>query len=239
MVDEHGSTDAEQEQNTVLIVEDDEGLADLYSVWLSERYDVRTAYDGLSALEQFDADVDVVLLDRNLPKQSGDMVLEEIRERDGDCKVTVVSAVEPELSVASMPVDDYFVKPVSRERLESAVDELILRSDVGGTRQELLALISRRITIEEESHLTNLTESPEYEQLHEKIAALEAQLSVDPDDISSAHRPDACPECDLRWDVDVDGVVGFLDIAYRVWKCRECGETVRQQDHNSRRVAKR
>ncbi|MFB6198163.1 MAG: hypothetical protein ABEI52_07845 [Halobacteriaceae archaeon] len=32
--------------STVLIVEDEQGLADLYSEWLASKYDVRTAYDG-------------------------------------------------------------------------------------------------------------------------------------------------------------------------------------------------
>lgn len=225
------------EQDTVLVVED-EGLAELYALWLSDQYEVRTAYDGLEALEQFDDDVDVVLLDRNLPKQSGEKVLKKIHELDSDCKVTVISDVEPDVDVASMPVDDYFMKPVARERLEAGVEELLLRSRTDAAKQELLALISRRIAIEE-GPLTNLTESTEYEQLHEQIATLEKRLTVDPSDISSIYRPDVCPECNLRWDMEVDGVVGFINIASRVWKCRECGNSVRRPDPNSRRVARR
>ncbi|WP_423750819.1 response regulator [Salinirarus marinus] len=69
---------------TVLIVEDERALVDLFSNWLSDDFDVRTAYDGEQALAKIDDEVDVVLLDRRMPGLSGDDVLERVRERDID-----------------------------------------------------------------------------------------------------------------------------------------------------------
>lgn len=51
---------------TVLIVEDEQALADLYADRLGEAYVVETAYDGREALEQLDEGIDVVLLDRRM-----------------------------------------------------------------------------------------------------------------------------------------------------------------------------
>ena len=72
-------------QPTILVVDDERQLADLYATWVGDDYAVRTAYDGQSALEQADEAVDVVLLDRHMPDLTGDEVLGRIRDRGLDC----------------------------------------------------------------------------------------------------------------------------------------------------------
>ena len=65
------------ERPSVLIVEDERELADLYGEWLEMAgCSVRTAHDGRAALEYLDSEVDVVLLDRRLPEIRGKQVLE-------------------------------------------------------------------------------------------------------------------------------------------------------------------
>ncbi len=81
----------------VLVVEDEPDLADLYATWLRGEYRVRVAYGGREALEKLDDEVEVVLLDRRMPDLSGDEALKEIRERGFDCRVAMVTAVEPDL----------------------------------------------------------------------------------------------------------------------------------------------
>lgn len=54
-------------QATVLVVDDEKDLADVYAEHLKERYTVRTEYSGNEALEAMSPDVDVVLLDRRMP----------------------------------------------------------------------------------------------------------------------------------------------------------------------------
>lgn len=60
---------------TVLIVEDEQPLADLYAKFLESTYTVRTAYDGTEALDSMSHEVDVVLLDRRMSGLSGEEVL--------------------------------------------------------------------------------------------------------------------------------------------------------------------
>lgn len=222
----------------VLIVEDEESLAALYEAWLSEEHEVITTHtvdDGIAAL---DASVDVVVLDRRLPNGSGKHVLDHIQNQGLDCMVTMVTAFQPEFEIAQLPIDDYLVKPIERDELLSTVNELSLRSSVTVTRQELLALLSRKIALEEENHPDDLKEASEYQQLQQKIEVLNDKLGISPQDISSRHRPDACTGCGLRWNIDLDGTVGFISLASRVWKCTNCGRVIDKPDPSNRSVTR-
>lgn len=227
------------ESGTVLIVEDETDVAHLYTRILSKDHDVRTAHDGEEALELFDETVDVVLLDRRLPGKSGDKVLTEVRKRGHDCRVAMVSAVEPDFEIADFPIDDYLVKPVDNDELRNAVEDLLLRSTIDVGRQELFALVSRRRTLEDQKRRSELEDNPEYQKLCNRITEITEKLETNPSSISSAHRPDFCPDCGLRWDLDVDGLVGFLPLAADVWKCTRCGEIVHEPESRGRQVSKR
>jgi two-component system response regulator VicR len=106
---------------TVLVVDDDKEVADLYQLQLQNRYDAKAVYGGEEALESIDETVDVVILDRRMPELSGDDVLQEIRNRGVGCRVVMVSAVYKE-SGESIPADGYYEKPLDRESLYEAVE---------------------------------------------------------------------------------------------------------------------
>ena len=97
---------------TVLVVDDEEEVADVYALRLRNEYDTRVAYGGEDALETIDVDVDVVLLDRRMPDIPGDEVLEQIREKGYDCRIIMLTAVDPGLDIVEMPFDEYLCKPV-------------------------------------------------------------------------------------------------------------------------------
>lgn len=222
----------------VLIVEDEESLARLYEAWLSTEHEVITTHTVADGINALDATVDVVLLDRRLPNRSGKHVLDHIQKQDLDCMVTMVTAVQPEFEIAQLPIDDYLVKPIERDELQSTVNELLLRTSVTVTRQELLALLSRKIALEEENHPDELKDAPEYRQLQQKIRVLNTELEITPKDISSRHRPDACTGCNLRWNIDLDGTVGFISLASRVWKCTNCGRIIHKPDPSNRSITR-
>lgn len=226
-------------ETTVLIVEDEHELADLYALWLDDQYTVNTAYSGSQALASLDDSVDIVLLDRRLPDTSGEDILREIQDQGLECLVAMVSAVQPSTPIANLPIDEYITKPVEREQLLRSVEELVLRTDVDVTKQQLLAAISRRIVLEREQQDINSGSNEEYQSLLRNISELESRLEVSPQEISSQYRPDACPSCHLRWDVAVDEVVGFVPLAAHVWKCEKCGEVVHHRHSEDQRVARR
>jgi DNA-binding response OmpR family regulator len=108
----------------VLMVDDEQRVADAYALRLADVADVSVAYSGEAALTLLDEEPepDVVLLDRHMPSMSGDAVLERIRELGVDSRVIMVTAVDPGLDVLDLPFDDYLSKPVDRADLIAAVD---------------------------------------------------------------------------------------------------------------------
>ena len=163
--------------DVILVVEDKTELADLYSDWLSERYPVRVANDGPEALEEFDEDVEVVLLDRELPGMNGKAVLSMLRDRGADCQVAMVTAVEPEVDVVEMGFDAYVTKPVRDDELFELVDHLLHRRVYDENVRRLFAAISKQIALESEYTREELDEDPQYQHLLAEIEKLREETA--------------------------------------------------------------
>ncbi|EMA68915.1 response regulator receiver protein [Halorubrum aidingense JCM 13560] len=162
----------------VLVVEDEPDLADLYAAWLGDEYRVRTAYGGQKALEELDEvdnEVDAILLDRRMPGLSGDEVLAAVRERGIDCRVAMVTAVEPDFDILKMGFDDYLVKPVTSDTLRETVEGLLRRGEYDTEMQELFALTSKKAMLEAEKSATELDGNDEYRRLTDRIAELRSK----------------------------------------------------------------
>jgi len=159
----------ERADAVILVVDDRKDQLDLSEARLDDHYDVRTAQTGEKALERIDDDVDVVLLDREMPGMSGDEVLEYIREEDYDCRVAMVTAVEPEIDVLALGFDAYLTKPVSADVLLETIDRLLRRSEYSDSIAELFTLCERRAVLLETHTEDELEDSAEYAELTEKI----------------------------------------------------------------------
>ncbi|GGM72616.1 DNA-binding response OmpR family regulator [Halarchaeum rubridurum] len=171
----HGDASDADERGlpTVLAVDDDQDLADTYAIWLRDDYDVRTAYDGESALETIDDAVDVVLLDRRMPDMSGGEVLDRIREAGYDVRVSMLTAVEPDVDIVDMGFDEYLVKPVTREDVVDVVERLLARADYDDDVQEYFAVSEKVATLEAELSPEERSESDEYQRLADRKTELE------------------------------------------------------------------
>lgn len=164
---------------TVLVVDDERELADLYTEWLSDEYSVRTAYAGVEALERLDSTVEVVLLDRRMPELSGDEVLERIRDGDVDPRVIMVTAVDPDVDIIDLPFDDYLVKPVTDEVLHDAVERMRARDRHDEKVREAVALASKMATLESKMDIDGLETSDEYAALEARFFELAEELDED------------------------------------------------------------
>lgn len=163
----------------VLVVEDEADLADLYAAWLGDEYQVRTAYGGHEALEtldELDDEVDAILLDRRMPGLSGDEVLSAVRERGIDCRVAMVTAVEPDFDILAMGFDDYLVKPVSSDTLRETVESLLQRSEYDAGVQDLFSLTSKKAMLEAEKSPSELADNQEYQELTARIERLRTDV---------------------------------------------------------------
>ncbi|WP_435345639.1 HalX domain-containing protein [Haloarchaeobius sp. HRN-SO-5] len=171
-----GAGEAVADPPSVLLVEDDPDLADLYATWLSDACTVTTASDGRRALEAMDDSLDVVLLDRRMPGLSGDEVLSTIRTRGLDARVAMVTAVEPDFDVVQMGFDDYLVEPVSEDDLRSTVDQLLLRSAYDEQIQGLFALASKKALLTSQQTEADVRSSETYARLEDQLHVMRAQL---------------------------------------------------------------
>ena len=172
----------------VLVVEDEPDLADLYAAWLGDEYRVRTAYGGREALDQIDeADdaVDAILLDRRMPGLSGDEVLTAVRDRGIDCRVAMVTAVEPDFDILEMGFDDYLVKPVTSDTLRETVEGLLRRGEYDTEVQELFSLTSKKAMLESENSASDLADNDEYQRLTDRIEELREQADESRDAVAT------------------------------------------------------
>lgn len=115
----------------ILIVEDEDMIREGVSDYLTDcGYETIQAADGLEALEQFsNHQVDLVLLDIQMPKLNGLEVLSEIR-KNSQVPVLMLTAFQDEeykMSAFAALADGYLEKPFSLSLLKVRVDAIFKR----------------------------------------------------------------------------------------------------------------
>lgn len=164
--------DMESGEATILLVDDDPQVREIYAEFLSTQYIVWTAVDGQDALDQIDSSVDLVLLDRRMPGLSGDEVLEELRHRGFDCPVIIVTAIYPDFDIVTMSFNDYVIKPVSRDELNETIERALALSERDIQVQDYFALVTKKRALEAEKPPAQLESNEAYANLKSRIADL-------------------------------------------------------------------
>jgi DNA-binding response OmpR family regulator len=117
---------------SVLIVDDDRAMVGMVGALLGEEgYDILTAYDGETALRRCaEESPDLVILDRRLPKMSGDEVCRRIRAL-GPTPVLMLTGergTEERAKLLDLGADDYLEKPFGRRELVARARALLRRA---------------------------------------------------------------------------------------------------------------
>ena len=117
----------------ILIVDDDEHIAELISLYLTkECFDTRIEHDGQSAITAFKEYMpDVVLLDIMLPGKDGYQVCREIR-MESNVPIIMLSAkteVFDKVLGLELRADDYMIKPFDSKELVARVKALLRRAN--------------------------------------------------------------------------------------------------------------
>jgi DNA-binding response OmpR family regulator len=163
-----------------LIVDDERDITDVYAVQLEGTYETRVAYDGEEALEEVDAGVDAVLLDRRMPDRHGDDVLDELRNRGLSRSVIMITAVDPDLNVL-MDFDDYLCKPVDRETLTATLEQHVDAPETGKI-DEFFSSLSKLEILAEERTEAELKQNDEFDRLTKRFRQLADELRSEVDD---------------------------------------------------------
>src|ERR1035441_6927357 len=117
-------------KGNILVVDDEadirEGLQDLLT---SEGYAVDLAHNGAEGLHKMETrGYDLVLLDLLMPDRSGMEVLAEVRERDRETPIFMITAygsVEAAVNALKLGANDYFSKPWDNEKLIIEIGRMI------------------------------------------------------------------------------------------------------------------
>jgi DNA-binding response OmpR family regulator len=117
----------------ILVVEDDPAVRlSLRLTCQKEGFEVAEAADGLEALSEFARDrPDLVLLDLMLPGLSGLDVCRELRQRDQNLSVIILTARGDEVDKVvglELGADDYITKPFSPRELIARIRAVLRRS---------------------------------------------------------------------------------------------------------------
>ena len=115
----------------ILIVDDDENIAELISLYLlKECFDTMMVHDGEEALAAFDNySPNLVLLDLMLPGIDGYQVCREIRAKS-DTPIIMLSAkgeVFDKVLGLELGADDYMIKPFDSKELVARVKAVLRR----------------------------------------------------------------------------------------------------------------
>jgi DNA-binding NtrC family response regulator len=121
-----------ENKGNILVVDDEldirEGLELLLT---SEGYRVDLAQNGGDGLQKMESrGYDCVLLDLMMPDRSGMEVLEELRKRDRETPVFMITAygsVEAAVKALKLGANDYFSKPWDNEKLLIEIERMIAR----------------------------------------------------------------------------------------------------------------
>ena len=176
---------------TVLVVDDEAEVADVYALRLRNQYETETAYGGAAALDRLDEDIDVVLLDRRMPDVGGDEVLEQIRERDISTRVIMITAVDPDFDIIDMAFDDYLCKPVEKADLVAAIDQQLAARRYDDRLAEYLEVTSKLALLKGEKTAQTLDGNDGVESLEQRADTLQAEMDdalSDFEDIDTAFR---------------------------------------------------
>jgi len=123
----------------ILIADDEKEIRDILTVLLTgSGYAVQAVGDGRAAVEQASPEVDLYLLDVNMPHLSGIMAAAEIRKQFETPIVflTAYSGESDKVMGFSVGADDYIVKPFSSAELLFRIKAILRRSPGYSTPSE-------------------------------------------------------------------------------------------------------
>ena len=121
-----------KKRHKMLVIDDSEQIVDMLTRFLSQKYDVITAYkglDGLKALEAYKGEIDLVITDLVMPAISGVGVISVIKKKYPGTPVIAITGKGEYPAALAMEADADLVinKPFEFVDLDHHVTELLAR----------------------------------------------------------------------------------------------------------------
>ena len=116
----------------ILAVDDEDFNLDLIGALLAPKgYEVVTASNGKEALDIVDRkNIDLILLDINMPKMSGFEVAKKLRENPEtkDIPIFIISSLKQDLNINKayeLGIDEYITKPMNIQHLKLRINKFL------------------------------------------------------------------------------------------------------------------
>jgi DNA-binding response OmpR family regulator len=139
---------------TILVVDDEPAMVGMVGALLGEEgYQIVTAYDGEVALRRHaDEHPDLVILDRRLPRISGEEVVRGIRAVANTpiLMLTGERGTEERAKLLDLGADDYLEKPFGKKELSARVRALLRRAS-SPVRADVTANVGR-LSVDARTH---------------------------------------------------------------------------------------
>jgi DNA-binding NtrC family response regulator len=138
-----------QAKGRILVVDDEEDIRESLETLLSlEGYSVDMAQNGGEGLKKLEGrDYDLVLLDLMMPDRSGMDVLHDMRERDRETPVFLITAygsTQVAVDALKSGANDYFQKPWDNEKLLIEVERIISKRRLERENTQLKRALKQR-----------------------------------------------------------------------------------------------
>lgn len=161
---------------SILIADDEPSLLDLYTTFLQDDFDLITTADGEEALEKVNDEIDMIILDRQMPKMGGDETAKELRKQGYTAPILIITGEQPDTDIINLPCDDYITKPVGKSELIAKVIVHKKREKVDTVTREFFELASKKVALEKEGDSSTTTKQ-EYQDLLLEMKQKKDQIS--------------------------------------------------------------
>jgi DNA-binding NtrC family response regulator len=141
---------AEAAKGRILVVDDEADIRESLEALLTldDRFAVDLAGNAAEGLKKLETgSYDLVLLDLMMPDRSGMEVLEEIRQRDRDTPIFMITAygsVEVAVEALKRGANDYFPKPWDNDKLVIEIERMIAKHRLEAENRQLKRALKQR-----------------------------------------------------------------------------------------------
>jgi DNA-binding NtrC family response regulator len=137
------------DKRRILVIDDEADIRESLELLLTtENYLVDLAENATQGLHRFESGIhDLILLDLMMPDRSGMEVLAEIRQRDQETPIFMLTAYgSEEVAVRALKsgANDYFAKPWDNDKLLIEIDRMILKGRLERENTQLKRALKQR-----------------------------------------------------------------------------------------------
>ena len=166
----------DDKETTVLIVEDDKDQARMYERWIEKVAEVKKAKNVEEAQSKLDG-VDIIFIDRILEGSNrGEELLEKLDSDVNQVYKVLVTILPADFNIIEMNIDDYLVKPVSKNDMIEAIDRSFENRLKTNDERKLQAFLLKKELLMQEYTMKELEENEEFNLLTQQIEDLSGEI---------------------------------------------------------------